>query len=560
VKRGIGARLALGFGAMVALLLVVAAMALNRLDAMNGQFVAIVTDRHSRTEALREVSDSQQLLMRLVARLLVVESKADIDSGLARIQAAKAAIGERLEKIDKASEGDDTRGKEMLRAAHERTAAYLVNLVRFTRMVGADRRAEARTILAELEPQLDAAYEAMSTLASAQTALMHRSQQDAQESYEAARLEVLVISLAAIIAALLVAVGIARSITRPLGAAVRLAGNVAAGDLRQSPAADGTDETARLLQALGRMTGSLTGIVSGVRAASENIAVTTREMVCGNSQLTQRAEAQASALEQTAATLEELTATVKRNSEHAKEASRLAASTSQMAVRAGDTVNQAVERMSAIAAASGKISEITEVINGLSFQTNILALNAAVEAAHAGDQGRGFAVVASEVRVLAQRSATAAREIGELIAAAVAEVEGGAKLVNEAGRTMAEVVVGIQGVTRQVSDISGASLEQSAAIDQVNSALAEIEQVTQSNVAVAEENAAAVESLEEQARALLGSVDVFRLPTASDAGEKRVTPMNADKVSRVPGLSTPGAKDTQAYPRRSARLYLRSSA
>ncbi|APV50115.1 hypothetical protein BWI17_10725 [Betaproteobacteria bacterium GR16-43] len=539
LPHSVAVRLGLSYALLVGLLLLVASTGLLRLDALNREFSSIVVDRHSRTERLKQVTDAQHQLMRMVNRVLLVEDRTQVAADLARIEAAKTSIGENLEQLDKTFSGEDPRGKGLLRDAHERNGVYLVNLVRFTRMVGADRRAEARAILAELDPQLDAAAEAMATLASAQTALMHRSQQEAQESFEAARGEALGISLAAVIAALLVAVGIARSITRPLGAAVQLAGAVAAGDLRHKPAAEGSDETARLLQALGRMTGSLTGIVSGVRAASENIAVTAREMVAGNSQLTQRAEAQASALEQTAASLEELTATVKRNSERATEASRLASNTSQMAVRAGDTVNQAVERMDAMAAASGKISEITQVINGLSFQTNILALNAAVEAAHAGDQGRGFAVVASEVRILAQRSATAAREIGELIAAAVAEVQSGAKLVNEAGRTMADVVDGIQGVTRQVSEISGASQEQSSAIEQVNSALAEIEQGTQGNVAVAEENAAAVESLEEQSRALLGTVDVFRLGEATPEPGPARSPLPQKQTARSPAPLSP---------------------
>jgi methyl-accepting chemotaxis protein len=268
------------------------------------------------------------------------------------------------------------------------------------------------------------------------------------------------------------------------------------------------------MRSLGRMNDSLTHIVGEVRAGSDSIAGTARELVSGNSQLMQRAEEQAASLEQTAATLEELTATVRSTAGQASEASRLAVSASEIAVRGGLAVGRAVERMGVITGSSRKIADITNVINGLASQTNLLALNAAVEAARAGDQGRGFAVVAAEVRSLAHRSAAAAREIGELIAATVGEVEGGARLVNEAGQTMEEVVAGIRDVTSLIGGISGASREQSEAIEQVNQALSQIDEATQHNVAVAQEGAAAVESLRNQARALVESVSVFRLADA----------------------------------------------
>jgi methyl-accepting chemotaxis protein len=513
-RGGIAARLALGFGTLVALLLAVAAMALTRLDAMNAEFLAIVTDRHSRTEALREISDAQQLLMRLVARLLILDAKAEIDQSLARIESAKSAIGERLERIDRASQGEDARGKELLRTAHERTAAYLVNLVRFTRLAAAGKRDDARALLREsLETQLDASYAAIAALSNAQTALMHRAQQDAQASYEAERARIVALALAAIAIAIAVSFAIARGITRPLAQAVGVAGAVASGDLTSRPTATGSGETARLMDALQRMNESLTRIVGSVRAASGNVAGTARELVKGNLQLMERAEEQAASLEETATTLEELTATVTSNADHASQASRLAADAAGLAARGGQAVARAVERMGAVTSAARRIKDITGVIDTIAFQTNLLALNAAVEAARAGDHGRGFAVVAAEVRGLAQRSATSAREIGKLVADTVDEVEGGAKLVNEAGATMEGVVTGIRDVSQLIGGISGASREQSEAIGQVNTALAlaQIDQATQHNVALAQETAAAVESLERQAHALVQSVGFFRL-------------------------------------------------
>jgi methyl-accepting chemotaxis protein len=525
--RGVALRLTLGFGVLVALLLLVAAMALARLDALNRE-IAELSARHSRTDTVREITDAHHLMMRLVNHLLIVDAGVRVESDLARIETAKRIVGERLEQLDQASDADDLGGKALLAEAHARTGAYLMNLVRFTRLVSSGRRDEARALLADqLEAQLDAAYAAMMALNRAQTALMQRAQLDAQLAYEEARLRILLASLGAIALALAVALGIARGITRPLGAAVKVADAVAEGDLTSRIVARGTDETAHLMRALGRMNASLTGIVDNVRAASGNIAGTARELVTGNAQLMGRAEEQAASLEETAATLEELTATVRSNAAHAADASRLAVSASEVAARGGAAMGRAVERMGAITSASRRIEDITQVINGLASQTNLLALNAAVEAARAGEQGRGFAVVAAEVRNLAHRSATAAREIGQLIADTVGQVDDGARLVNEAGTTLGELVSGIREVTTLIGDISDASREQSEAIEQVNKALSQIDEVTQHNVALAEQSAAAVESLENQARALVGSVSVFRL---ADGGA--ATPAPAMRPAR----------------------------
>ena len=514
-RRGIGSRLAAAFGLMVGLLLLVAAIGLARLDSLSGEFTTIVVDRHSRTEILRDVTDAQHVTMRLVNHLLVFDDRQRVEADLAAIQAAQRRVGELLERLDHASGGDDERGKALLREAHERTAAYLVNLVRFQRLAAAGKRDEARAVLeGGLERQLDAAYEAMTNLSRSQTALMHRAQQDALDSYQQARLQIILVALLSIAASIGVAVAIARGITRPLGHAVTVADAVAGGDLTSRIVARGGDETARLMEGLGRMNESLARIVVEVRTGSAGIAGTAREMVHGNAQLTQRAEEQASSLEETAATLEELTETVRSNADHAGEASRLAIAATEVAVRGGEAVARAVARMDSITGAARRIAETTGMINSIASQTNLLALNAAVEAARAGEEGRGFAVVAAEVRGLSHRSAAAAREIGELIAATVHEVEDGARLVKDAGQTMEEVVSGIRRATALIGDISSASREQSDAIAQVNQALSQIDEVTQSNVALAEQSAAAVESLEGRARALVESVSVFRLAEA----------------------------------------------
>ena len=230
-----------------------------------------------------------------------------------------------------------------------------------------------------------------------------------------------------------------------------------------------------------------------------SIASASSQIAQGNSDLSQRTEEQASSLEETAASMEELTSTVQQNANNASQADRLVEQASAVALRGGEVVDGVVQTMSAISDSSRRIADITGVIDGIAFQTNILALNAAVEAARAGEQGRGFAVVAGEVRTLAQRSAVAAKEIKALIDESVQRVEGGTRQVDEAGSTMREVVDSVRQVATLVREISSASAEQSSGIGQVNQAVAQMDTVTQQNAALVEEAAAAAASMQEQA-------------------------------------------------------------
>ncbi|WP_371325379.1 nitrate- and nitrite sensing domain-containing protein [Dechloromonas sp. ZY10] len=257
---------------------------------------------------------------------------------------------------------------------------------------------------------------------------------------------------------------------------------------------------------------NLREVVGRIKEASDAINTAAHEIAAGNQDLSGRTEEQASSLEETASSMEELSATVKQNADNAQKAAQLAERSNQIATRGGELVRQVVDRMSSIEASSHKISDIIGVIDSIAFQTNILALNAAVEAARAGEQGRGFAVVATEVRNLAQRSATAAKEIKALIVDSVTEIEQGNHLVTQAGSTMDEIVSSFEQVTRLVSGISSASSEQSRGLEQVAQAVGQMDEVTQQNAALVEQAAAAAESLEEQARALMDAVDGFRLP------------------------------------------------
>jgi methyl-accepting chemotaxis protein len=288
---------------------------------------------------------------------------------------------------------------------------------------------------------------------------------------------------------------------------------MAGGDLSQQINTEPGDNSS-LLAAVRQMASGLSDIVGEVRTGSDTMSHAAQEIAAGNHNLSQRTELQAASLERTSTSMHQLTETVARNAESANEASSLASNASQVAARGGKVVSQVVSTMDEINNSSKRIADITSVIDGIAFQTNILALNAAIEAARAGEQGRGFAVVAGEVRSLAQRSADAAREIKALIADSVERVESGAHLVKAAGSTMDEVVSSVMQVTKVIREITDAATVQSQDISAVNGAVSQLDEMTQQNAALVEQAAAAASSLEQQSSALQAAVATFKLSPA----------------------------------------------
>jgi len=314
------------------------------------------------------------------------------------------------------------------------------------------------------------------------------------------------------------------TVTRPLAEVQAVAARIADGDLTAQVKARRDDEIGRLTGAINEIGARLSSVVGQVRDGAEHIATASQEISTGNLDLCSRTEEQAASLATTASSMDQLTTTVRQNADNARQADQLARSASEVAQKGGSTVSQVVARMDSISQASRKISDITSVIDGIAFQTNILALNAAVEAARAGEQGRGFAVVASEVRNLAQRSAAAAKEIKVLIEASNSEVDAGSQLVAQAGVTMQEVLDSVQRVTDIMSEISSASQEQTQGIEEINRSVVEMDTVTQQNAALVEEASAAAQAMHEQADALARSVRRFRL-----ADEREVAALAAPK-------------------------------
>ncbi|UVE66873.1 methyl-accepting chemotaxis protein [Burkholderia pyrrocinia] len=300
-------------------------------------------------------------------------------------------------------------------------------------------------------------------------------------------------------------------IVKPLEDAIAHFERIAGGDLTQPVNVSSTNEMGRLFGGIKRMQDAVTTMVQSVHRGTESIDVGAREIATGNIDLSQRTEEQAASLQETASSMEQLTGTVRQNAENARQASQLAVNASDIATQGGEVVGQVVSTMQDIAASSGKVVDIIGTIEGIAFQTNILALNAAVEAARAGEQGRGFAVVAGEVRSLAQRSASAAKEIKQLIGDSVGKVDSGSALVARAGTTMDEIVQAVRRVTDIMGEISAASEEQSTGIEQVNRAVGQMDSVTQQNAALVEQAAAAAASLEEQTRQMKTIVSAWRV-------------------------------------------------
>jgi len=387
------------------------------------------------------------------------------------------------------------------------------------------QRSEALTqALAQTRQRADVLDDLLSRLALQKEARARAAAEEGAQTFRSARALMLALTVCSGIAGIALGMLITRDLTGQLGGepreAARIASLIAAGDLGVAIETRAGDQ-ASMLYAMKQMRDSLARIVGQVRSGAESISTASAQVAAGSLDLSSRTEQQAGSLEETASSMEELTATVKQNADNALEANRLAGKATAVAVKGGEAIHEVVETMGQINDASRKIVDIIAVIDGIAFQTNILALNAAVEAARAGEQGRGFAVVASEVRLLAQRSASAAKEIKLLIGDSVDKVEIGSKLVTHAGATMNDIVESVRQVTLIIEQISTASREQTCGIEQINQAVAEMDQVTQQNAALVEEAAAACDSMQGQAAHLAGLVGVFKLDGAQRAAAKQ---------------------------------------
>ncbi|TFW25529.1 HAMP domain-containing protein [Massilia arenosa] len=505
----IGQRLGAGFGAVIALVALMGALSYSDLTALSHSVDLTTNDRYPKIVLAHGIKDELNETARHMRNVLLMTDDQKIEEELAAIERNSQVIARNLADLDRTV--TSPHGRELLASMMADRTRFIEQRTAFVRMVKADREKARPYLLETLRPTQMHYMAALDQVIAFQTKLMDDSA-DATEA-RAARSRMVILGLTSLttVLAVLVAWLVRNSIVLPLREAVAAARRVAEGDLTGRIEATSRDETGELLASLRDMNANLLRIVREVRTGTDTIAHASGEIATGNLDLSSRTEQQAGSLEETASSMEELTTAVHRNSDNARQANALASNAAEVAVRGGAVVQRVVQTMSGISESSRRIEEIIAVIDGIAFQTNILALNAAVEAARAGEQGRGFAVVASEVRNLAQRSATAAKEIKQLIDTSVEKVAEGSQLVGEAGSTMDELVDSVRRVTGVLSEISTASSEQDASITEINTAITEMDSVTQQNAALVEEAAAAAESLQEQAARLSEVVAVFQL-------------------------------------------------
>ncbi len=519
-KLNIGTRLGLGFAAVLALLVAVLLLALNSMARIGGHTQDIIDDKNVKMAAANQMVNNVSAITLAVTNIVMVPSTPEVQAEIAKIDEARKKYGAAKEILVKQLRDD--KEKAMLAAVDAllKEGAVKNNKVIELRKAGEIQDATAY-LSKEAAPSLQLVSTSLDGIVEYEARQARQAGAASQAAYASAFAWMAALGALAVLGGAAIAWFISRSITGPIHAAVAVAETVAAGDLSSDIRVDSGDETGRLLTALKAMNDSLLNVVGQVRSGTDTIATASNEIAAGNLDLSARTEQQAGSLEETASSMEELTSTVKQNADNARQANQLAQSASEVATRGGAIVERVVETMGTINESSRKIVDIIGVIDGIAFQTNILALNAAVEAARAGEQGRGFAVVASEVRNLAQRSASAAKEIKELIAASVANVDTGSKLVNDAGQTMGDIVDSIRRVTDIMGEITSASQEQTVGIEQINMAITQMDAVTQQNAALVEQAAAASQSMQEQASQLASVVGFFKTGAASAAAPAR---------------------------------------
>ena len=511
-------RFAAGFGLVLALMLMVTAMGIWRL-----QTVAEATNAMMQMPLAKErlISDWYSNIATSITRTTAIARSTDLSLATyfdgATNDAAKQALTlqNKVRLLLNTTEEQKLYGEiDTSRKAYLAAGANILTLRAEGKLFQARNAFEGSYL-----PSAAAYQNAITKLLLLQRQHIDRVASDIDATYHSSRIILLSLSALALLCGLAAAAVLSRSLLRQLGGepsyAVRVADRIAAGDLTEAIRLDSHDHHS-LMHAMEKMQVNLARSVDHIKQSAQTIDSASREIAAGNLNLSERTEHQAGSLQETASVMQQLTATVKKNAESAQHANQLARSTSEIAVAGGNTVNKMVDTMTTINASSEKIVDIIGVIDGIAFQTNILALNAAVEAARAGEQGRGFAVVASEVRALAQRSASAAKEIKGLIDDSVGKIASGRTLVTQAGTTIGKVVESIKTLSDFVADINHANQEQSAGIELVNQTIMQMDDVTQHNAALVEQAAASAQSLQDQASVLLTVVNTFTLSAAHE--------------------------------------------
>jgi len=544
----VSTRLQAGFGLLTAFMLVLAAIAFYGLSELDASLDGIARVNNEETRLANELRSSIQDRAIALRNLALISDPRDVAQEAERMKKQDQLYADAFQQLSRmfAEPGTAPKERSLLdQIKQDEAAAMAPQRKAMDLALAHDTAGAMQELLQNARPPQRVWLARAVELAALEDQQNKEARENAVATYAKVRTMVAVIAAIAVLLGIVTAALISRSILRQLGgepsAAQEMAAQIAEGNLTVSVRVAPGDRTS-LMASLEAMREKLTSIVSGIKTSAESISVAAGEIAQGNQDLSQRTEEQAASLQQTAASMEELTSTVRNNTDNARQGSTLASAASATAASGGEVVQQVVATMQDISSSSTKVTEIISVIEGIAFQTNILALNAAVEAARAGEDGRGFAVVAGEVRTLAQRSATAAKEIKDLIEASVSHVTNGSQLVENAGQTMGEVVRSVKQVTDIMGEIASASSEQTKGIEQVNVAVTQMDEVTQQNAALVEQATAAAQAMSDQAESLRAAVSIFRVdaaqqPVQSTARSVRTKPARAIATLKKPAPS-----------------------
>ena len=516
VKAKLFATLALAGIVMVA----VGVLGLSGTKSSNGHLDALFFNRFEPTGWVGTIESHERDVLEKAEDAVIRQDAGGVKIAIGMLAERTAQVQELLRKLQATDLTEKERALVSEFAGHGNEVIGFLQEALLAAQSGTFDRAES-ALIERARPAYEKLTASGDALLKLQIEVGQQMRVDAEKAFKR--------NSAIIVSAIVIGLGLAgllsflllRSILGALSAAVSIADRIASGELGNDVRAGSQDELGSLLDSLRRMDSKLVQIVGEVRGSADAVGSAARQLSHGNDDLSQRTQEQAAALEETASSMEQMTATVKQNADNARQANQLAVGAREQAERGGAVVHRAIGAMGEINTSSRKIADIIGVIDEIAFQTNLLALNAAVEAARAGEQGRGFAVVATEVRNLAQRSASAAKEIKGLINDSVDKVKVGSGLVDESGKTLSEIMESVKKVTDIVAEIAAASEEQSAGIEQVNNAITQMDNVTQQNAAVVEQASAASKAMEEQSSTLVAQIGYFKLGKGSSAHEIR---------------------------------------